>query len=584
MTDYDLTIIGGGSAGLVLAVAGAKLGKKTALIEKHRIGGDCLWTGCVPSKALLKVAKVANEIQHAEKYGFFCEGEVFNRAPDFQQAMAYVRSTQQKIEEEHDNPERFRDMGVDVIFGSGRFMSPQRFVVKGAGENHAYRAGEANSGEMRTLTSKKFVISTGSRPAVPPIPGIENCDYLDSETVWELEELPKRLLVVGAGPIGVELGQAFHRLGAAVTIAQRGNRILTKEDADVSACLLDCLREEGITIRLNTQITRIDNHIASAAVGRGPVPRHPQSSPGNVVNPNASAAVGRGPVPRHPQNSQGNIDSHNASAAVGRGPVPHAQSSPGNLDNPNASATVGRGPVPRHPQSSPENAVNVTFRHDKNSTTEQQFDKILIAAGRAPNVEGLGLEELGVNVSKRGIEVNNKLQTRVKNIYAAGDVIGHYLFTHVAAYQAQLLLRNIFFPLSRTIDYSIVPWTTFCEPEVARCGLTEAEAREKYGDVDVFTLPQADVDRAVAEGETRGFTKVIASRWRGKILGVHLVGANAGEVLHEYVLAMQHGIPLHKLSGMMHVYPTFSSSVWRVAGKWFSESTPIQLFRKLISS
>ena len=559
MTDYDLTIIGGGSAGLVLAVAGAKLGKKTALIEKHRIGGDCLWTGCVPSKALLKVAKVANEIQHAEKYGFFREGEVFSRAPDFQQAMAYVRSTQQKIEEEHDNPERFRGMGVDVIFGSGHFMSPQRFVVNGAGENHAYRAGEANSGETRTLTSKKFVISTGSRPAVPPIPGIENCDYLDSETVWELEELPKRLLVVGAGPIGVELGQAFHRLGAAVTIAQRGNRILTKEDADVSACLLDRLREEGITIRLNTQITRIDNHIASSAVGRGPVPRHPQNSQGNIDTHIASAAVGRGPVPRHPQNSQGNIDTHIASAAV------------------------GRGPVPRHPQSSPGNAVNVTFRDDKNSTTEQQFDKILIAAGRAPNVEGLGLEELGVNVNKRGIEVNNKLQTRVKNIYAAGDVIGHYLFTHVAAYQAQLLLRNIFFPLSRTIDYSVVPWTTFCEPEVARCGLTEAEAREKYGDVDVFTLPQADVDRAVAEGETRGFTKVIASRWRGKILGVHLVGANAGEVLHEYVLAMQHGIPLHKLSGMMHVYPTFSSSVWRVAGKWFSESTPIQLFRKLIS-
>ena len=559
MTDYDLTIIGGGSAGLVLAVAGAKLGKKTALIEKHRIGGDCLWTGCVPSKALLKVAKVANEIQHAEKYGFFREGEVFNRAPDFQQAMAYVRSTQQKIEEEHDNPERFREMGVDVIFGSGRFTSQRTFVVNGAGENHAYRAGEANSGEMRTLTSKKFVISTGSRPAVPPIPGIENCDYLDSETVWELEELPKRLLVVGAGPIGVELGQAFHRLGTAVTIAQRGNRILTKEDADVSACLLNCLREEGITIRLNTQITRIDNHNASAAVGRGPVPRHAQSSPGNIDTHIASSAVGRGPVPRYPQSSQGDIDNHNASAAV------------------------GRGPVPRHPQSSQGNAVNVTFRHDKNGTTEQQFDKILIAAGRAPNVEGLGLEELGVNVSKRGIEVNNKLQTRVKNIYAAGDVIGHYLFTHVAAYQAQLLLRNIFFPLSRTIDYSVVPWTTFCEPEVARCGLTEAEAREKYGDVDVFTLPQADVDRAVAEGETRGFTKVIASRWRGKILGVHLVGANAGEVLHEYVLAMQHGIPLHKLSGMMHVYPTFSSSVWRVAGKWFSESTPIQLFRKLIS-
>lgn len=483
MTEYDLTIIGGGSAGLVLAVAGAKLGKKTALIEKHRIGGDCLWTGCVPSKALLKVAKVANEIQHAEKYGFFLGGEVFNRAPDFQKAMAYVRSTQQKIEAEHDNPERFREMGVDVIFGSGHFTSPQTFVVNGAVGDRGWTV---ESGQTRTLTSKKFVISTGSRPAVQSIPGIETCDYLDSETLWELEELPKRLLVVGAGPIGIELGQAFHRLGAAVTLAQRSDRILTKEDADVSACLLDCLREEGITIRLNTQITRINGH-------------------------------------------------------------------------------------------------HVTFRNDENRIEEQQFDKILIASGRAPNVEGLGLEEIGVNVSKRGIEVNNKLQTNVKNIYAAGDVIGHYLFTHVADFQAQLILRNIFFPLSKTIDYAVVPWTTFCEPEVARCGLTEAEAREKHGDVDVFTLPQADVDRAIAEGETRGFTKVIASRWRGKILGVHLVGASAGEVIHEYVLAMQEGISLRKLSEMIHVYPTFSSSVWRVARKWFSEGTLVRTVRKLIS-
>ena len=197
---------------------------------------------------------------------------------------------------------------------------------------------------------------------------------------------------------------------------------------------------------------------------------------------------------------------------------------------------------------------------------------------------GVELDKIGVQIGRRGIEVNNKLQTNIKNIYAAGDVIGHYLFTHVAAFQAQLLIRNIFFPLSKTINYSVVPWTTFCDPEVARCGLTEVEAREKYGDVDVFTLDQNDVDRAVAEGETHGFSKVIANRWTGKILGVHLVGANAGEVIHEYVLAMQERIPLRKLSGMIHVYPTFSSSVWRVAGKWFSESTLIQTLRKLIPS
>ncbi len=471
---YDLTIIGGGSAGLVLAVAGAKLGKKTALVEKHRIGGDCLWTGCVPSKALLKAAKVANYIRNAEKYGIGVQGN----APDWQRVMDYVRGTQHVIEEEHDNPERFREMGVDVIFGDGHFEASDTFVVA-----------DAESGETRTLESKKFVISTGSRPVAPPIPGLDACDYLDSETVWELEEFPNRLLVIGAGPIGIELGQAFHRLGADVTIAQRSGRILTKEDTDVSEEMLRYLREEGITIRINTQIAQVVQH---------------------------------------------------------------------------------------------QKSTNVTFSNSENETTEERFDKILIAAGRAPNVERLGLDKIGVQVGSRGIEVNNKLQTSVRNIYAAGDVIGHYLFTHVAAFQAQLLLRNIFFPLSNTINYSVVPWTTFCDPEVARCGLTEAEAREKYGDVDVFTLDQHDVDRAVAEGETHGFSKVIASRWTGKILGVHLVGANAGEVVHEYVLAMQQGIPLRKLSGMIHVYPTFSSSVWRVAGKWFSESTLIQTLRKLL--
>ena len=476
MAVYDLTIIGGGSAGLVLAVAGAKLGKKTALVEKHRIGGDCLWTGCVPSKALLKAAKVANYIRNAEKYGV----AVSETASDWHRVMEYVRGTQHAIEEEHDNPERFREMGVDVIFGDGHFESSDTFVVE-----------DTENGETRTLKSKKFVISTGSRPVAPPIPGLESCDYLDSETVWELEEFPERLLVVGAGPIGVELGQAFHRLGAEVTVAQRSGRILTKEDADVSEQMLRYLGEEGITIRLNTNIA----HVA--------------------------------------QNPEG---------------------------------------------------IDVTFDDSENGTVEQTFDKILIAAGRAPNVEGLELDTIGVQVGKRGIEVNKKLQTRVKNIYAAGDVIGHYLFTHVAAFQAQLLLRNIFFPLSNTINYAVVPWTTFCDPEIARCGLTEAEAREKYGDVDVFTLDQEDVDRAVAEGETHGFSKVIATRWTGKILGVHLVGTNAGEVVHEYVLAMQSGIPLRKLSGMIHVYPTFSSSVWRVAGKWFSESTLIQTLRKLIPS
>ncbi len=477
---YDLTIIGGGSAGLVLAVAGAKLGKKTALVEKHRIGGDCLWTGCVPSKALLKAAKVANYIRNAKKYGITATETM----PDWQKVMEYVQSTQHVIEAEHDNPERFREMGVDVIFGNGHFESRDTFVVQ-----------DSENEQTRTLKSREFVISTGSRPLAPPIPGLESCDYLDSENVWELEEFPQRLLIVGAGPIGIELGQAFHRLGAAVTIVQRSSRILTKEDMDVSEKMLNYLTSEGIDVRLNTNIAKVEKQ---------------------------------------------------------------------------------------------KESINVTFAEAQNTPTddnlEQVFDKILIAAGRAPNVEGLGLDKIGVQIQRNGIVVNEQLQTHVKNIYAAGDVIGHYLFTHVAAFQAQLLVRNFLLPFAKKINYSVVPWTTFCDPEVARCGLTEAEAREKYGEIDVFTLNQADVDRAVAEGEIHGFSKVIASKWRGKILGVHLVGTNAGEVIHEYVLAMQQGIPLRKLSGMMHVYPTYSTSVWRVAAKWISEGTLVQTLRKLIRS
>ncbi len=477
---YDLTIIGGGSAGLVVAVAGAKLGKKTALVEKHRIGGDCLWTGCVPSKALLKAAKVANYIDSAEKYGISTTESV----PIWSKVMEYVRNTQNVIEEEHDNPERFRDMGVDVIFGNGQFQSRDTFVVE-----------DTENGQTRTIKSKKFVISTGSRPLAPSIPGLDSCHYLDSENVWELEEFPQRLLVVGAGPIGIELAQAFHRLGSEVTIVQRSNSILRKEDEDVSDRMLQYLQTEGIEIQLNTNITKVEEQQDGIKV---------------------------------------------------------------------SLTTVSSSSI--------------------EEIQEQVFDKILIAAGRAPNIEGLGLDIIGVQVEKNGIVVNDQLQTHVKNIYAAGDVIGHYLFTHVAAFQAQLLVRNFLLPFSKKINYSVVPWTTFCDPEVARCGLTEVQARGKYGDVDVFTLDQSDVDRAVAEGETHGFTKVITTKWTGKILGVHIIGANAGEVIHEYILAMQERIPLRKLSGMMHVYPTYSTSVWRIAAKWLSEGTLIKSLRKLIGS
>ena len=489
MKQYDLTIIGGGSAGLVLAVASAKLGKSTALVEKHRLGGDCLWTGCVPSKAILKAAKVANYVKEAGKYGIKVNGAEV----DFERVIGHITSAQQTIENEHDNPERFREMGIDVIFGNGRFDSPQSFIVEDREESQTRRFG-----------SKKFVISTGSRPAIPSIPGLASGGFLHSENIWDLKKLPSKLMVVGAGPIGIELGQAFHRLGTEVIIVQKSDRILPKEEPEVSERMLNYLREEGITILPGARLVEVTNHDRRPRYG----------------------------------------DRHNE-ARLGHYSV--------KLDIAGEACCL-------------------------------DVDQILVAVGRQPNTEDLGLDEIGVEVAPSGICVNKRLQTTVSNIFAAGDVIGHYLFTHVAAFQAAQIVRNIFFPGSNAIDYSVVPWTTFCDPEVARCGMTEAEARDKHGEIDVFAVELRDVDRAVAEGETKGFIKVIATKWTGNILGVHLVCPVAGEVIHEFVLAMKEGIPLRKLSSVIHVYPTFSSIVWRVAGKWFAEGKLIQTLRGILST
>ena len=487
MKQYDVTIIGGGSAGLVLAVASAKLGKTTALVEKHRLGGDCLWTGCVPSKAILKAAKVANYVREAGKFGI----RVKDAQVDFEQVMEHITSAQDTIEKEHDNPERFREMGVDVIFGNGHFDSAHTFVVE-----------DQERVEPRTLQSSKFVIATGSRPAVPAIPGLESSNYLHSENVWDLKELPSKLLVIGAGPIGVELGQAFHRLGTDVLIAQRSNRILPKEEHEVSERMLNYLREEDITILTGTRVVEVsrDQNLTS--------------------------------------------DSSQNESQLGH------------------------------------YSVKLDIAGEERSL---EVNQILIAVGRRPNIEELGLDEVGVKVEPGGICVNKRLQTTASNIFAAGDVVGHYLFTHVAAFQAVRIIRNMFFPGSGAVDYSVVPWTTFCDPEVARCGMTEAEARDKHGEVDVFSVDLRDVDRAVAEGETKGFVKVIATKWTGKILGVHLVCPAAGEVIHEFVLAMKEGIPLRKLSSVIHVYPTYSSIVWHVAGKWLAEGRLIQTLKGILS-
>lgn len=434
---YDIVIIGGGSGGLVVASAAAQLKAKVALIERDRLGGDCLWYGCVPSKSFIHTSRVAYEVKNAARFGINTQPP----AIDFAKAMGHVKQVIKNIEP-HDSPERFRDLGVEVIFGNGKFIDDKTFEVNG-----------------KHLTARAFVISTGSRPKIPPIEGLKEAEFFTNEQIFSITELPKSLAIIGAGPIGCELGQSFARLGSQVTLISSREQILPKEDPEAALVVEQQLELEGIRILRQARAEKVE-----------------------VVEGKKQLTA--------------------------------------------ASHTI-------------------------------TVDEILVSAGRTPNVESLNLEAAGVEVGKHGIKVNKKLQTTNPKIYACGDVIGGYQFTHVAGYEAVVVLTNaLFFPFSKA-NYRVIPWATFTDPELARVGLTEEQARKRYGKgINVLKQPFAGVDRAQAEGATVGFAKII-TLGNGQILGAHIVGPSAGELIHEVVLAMSKKLPVSALTGI-HVYPTLS--------------------------
>ncbi len=435
--EYDLVVIGGGSAGLLVAGVAASLKAKVALVERDRLGGDCLWYGCVPSKSLIHTSRMAYQLKSSGRFGVYCnEPEI-----DFAKAVGYVQGVISTIQP-HDSPERFESLGVEVIFGSGAFVDRQSFEVNG-----------------RRLKARAFVIATGSRPDVPAIPELKQAGYLTNEQVFSLKTRPDSLAVLGAGPIGCELGQAFSRLGSQVTMIASSDRLLPKEDPQAAQVVQEQFESEGIRLLTKARAERVE-----------------------VIDGKKCLWVGQQKI---------------------------------------------------------------------------AVDEILVATGRQPNVESLNLETAGVNVSKQGIRVNAFLQTTNPRIYACGDVIGGYRFTHVAGYEANVVLKNaLFFPFTKA-NYRVIPWATFTDPELARVGLTEQQARELHGN-DVYVVKQdfAEVDRAQAEGATSGFAKIITRR-NGQILGAHLVGPSAGELIPEIVLAMSHKLPISALSGI-HIYPTLA--------------------------
>lgn len=446
--DYDLVVIGGGAGGLVVAAGGAALGAKVALVEKHRLGGDCLWTGCVPSKALVKAARVAHEMRTARRWGL----PASDAPVDLPAVLAHVRSVVAEVAE-HDTPEHFGGLGVEVIFGAGRFGDARTFVVEG-----------------RRLTAGAFVIATGSRPALPPIQGLAQVPYLTNESVFECRDAITGLAVLGGGPIGCELAQAFARLGTRVTLVDVAEQILPHEDGDLAAVVRDAMTADGVACLTDTKVAEVARTAGEIVLG---------------------------------------------------------------------------------------------LVHGEERTTVRA-SHVLIATGRQPNVDDLGLDAAGVRVDPEGVRVDAHLRTTNRRVYAIGDVAGALRFTHLAEHHAGIVLRQALFRLAWTRPSTVVPWCTFTDPELARVGLSEREARAQAIEHTVYRFPCAGNDRAHTDRELAGFGKLLVAK-NGRILGAAIVGAHAGELIGEFALAMQHGLKANALSATIHPYPTWSQTSRRLA-------------------
>ena len=455
--DYNLIVIGGGAGGLVSSYIASAVKAKVALIEKHKMGGDCLNTGCVPSKALIRSSKMLSYARRAKDFGFEKTTVEFK----FEEVMARVQRVIKDIEP-HDSVERYTTLGVDCFDGDAKITSPHCVDVNG-----------------KKLTARAIIVATGARPFVPPIPGLDTVDYLTSDTLWNLNTCPRKLVILGGGPIGSELAQAFSRLGAEVTLVEMSSQILIREDDDVIESVTSRFEEEGIRV--------LTNHKAKLF------------------------------------------------------------------------------------------KTNSLICEHKGQDVEISFDRVIVALGRRATISGFGLEELGVRIRPQGtIDANSFLQTTVPSIYVCGDVTGPYQFTHTAAHQAWYACVNALFRPFKSfkVDYSIIPWATFTDPEVARVGLNEKEAKQKHINFEVTTYGIDDLDRAIADSEAHGFVKVLTVPGKDKILGVTIVGAHAGDLIAEYVLAMKYNIGLTKILGTIHIYPTMTEANKYVAGNWKRAHAP----------
>ncbi|WP_024591909.1 MULTISPECIES: FAD-dependent oxidoreductase [unclassified Pseudoalteromonas] len=473
--DRNMIVIGAGAGGLVTSYIAAAVKAKVTLIEAGEMGGDCLNYGCVPSKAVIKSAKIAEQIRHGENYG------LENATPQFsfKKVMARVHKVIADVAP-HDSVERYTDLGVDVVKGYGKLIDPWTVEIK------------LNDGGTQTLTARTIVIATGARPFVPPLPGIEETGYVTSDTLWnkftELDEAPKKLVVLGGGPIGSELAQSFARLGSSVTQIEMSERIMIKEDLEVSTFAHEALTESGVNILTSHQALRCETRDGKKYI--------------------------------------------------------------------------------------------VVKHNDKEIDIE--YDELLCAVGRSARLKGYGLEELGIETN-RTVVTNEYLETLYPNIFAAGDIVGPYQFTHVAAHQGWYAAVNgLFGHLKKfKVDYRVIPWTTFIDPEVARVGLNEQDAKDKGIDYEITRFEFEELDRAITDSATKGFIKVITPKGKDKILGVTVVSEHAGDLIAEFVLAMKHGLGLNKILGTIHSYPTWAEGNKYAAGEWKRAHAPEKVLNLL---
>ena len=474
--DRNLLVIGAGAGGLVTSYIAAAVKAKVTLIEAGEMGGDCLNYGCVPSKAIIKSAKIVDQITHGEHYG------LENATPQFsfKKVMARVHQVIADIAP-HDSVERYTDLGVEVIKGYGKLINPWTVEIK------------LNDGTMQTLTARSIVIATGARSFVPPLPGIETSGYVTSDTLWtefaKLDTAPKKLVVLGGGPIGSELAQSFARLGSQVIQIEMAERIMIREDLEVSEFASQSLQKSGVNILTSHQALRCEQRDGKKFI--------------MVKN----------------------------------------------------------------------------LKHEQGSDQEEEmaieYDQLLCAVGRSARLKGYGLEELGIETN-RTIQTNEYLETLYPNIFAAGDIVGPYQFTHVAAHQGWYAAVNALFGTFKKfkVDYRVIPWATFIDPEVARVGINEQEAIEQGIDYEITRFDFEELDRAITDSAANGFIKVITPKGKDKILGVTIVSEHAGDLIAEFVLAMKHGLGLNKILGTIHSYPTWAEGNKYAAGEWKRNHAP----------